>query len=140
MTFVGIAVLFLQLGAQFVGFSQILVYLGAVAILIVFAILLTRDGMGRVTDVFSSSWWIGGGISLSVTGLLVVAVVKSSSLPSVAPVKADLTVQQIGETLMGQYVLPLEVIAVLLTATLIGAVVLARHDPGSSKHNPVNHS
>src|SRR5438067_13042049 len=64
VTFGGLAGLFLQLNAQFVGFVQILVYIGAVAILILFAILLTRSSeMGakgsQPVSSFSSSWWIG---------------------------------------------------------------------------------
>lgn len=58
VTFAGLAALFLQLNAQFVGFAQILVYVGAVAILIVFAILLTRSAdPGPPEPVATSPWW-----------------------------------------------------------------------------------
>src|SRR6266700_5587021 len=60
LTFVGLAALFLQLNAQFVGFAQILVYVGAVAILIVFAILLTGGSEPPKQPIFSATWSIGG--------------------------------------------------------------------------------
>src|ERR1051326_3842896 len=59
--FAGLAALYLQLDAQFVGFAQILVYVGAVAILIVFAILLTGGTEPAKQPIFSSTWWVGGG-------------------------------------------------------------------------------
>ena len=59
IAFAGVAALFLQLGAEFVGFAQILIYIGAIAILIVFAILLTRSGESPDKSVLTSGWWAG---------------------------------------------------------------------------------
>src|ERR1700733_10384470 len=59
VTFAGLALLYLELGAQFAGFSQILVYIGAVAILVVFAILLTRGSGIPEYRSYSSSWFAG---------------------------------------------------------------------------------
>src|SRR5438093_4578831 len=59
IAFAGLAAAYLQLGAEFVGFAQILVYIGAVAILIVFAILLTRSSEVKSGKYFSSASWIG---------------------------------------------------------------------------------
>src|SRR5881396_4263307 len=62
----GLATLFLQLDAQFVGLAQILVYIGAVAILIVFAILLTRsDDQTPRMAILSPAWWIGAGVAIA---------------------------------------------------------------------------
>src|SRR5437899_7909108 len=63
VTFAGLAALYLLLQAQFVGFAQILVYVGAVAILIVFAILLTRGQDIGSPQAFSSTWPGGGGVA-----------------------------------------------------------------------------
>ena len=68
--FGGLAALYLQLDAQFVGFTQILVYIGAVAILIVFAILLTRGGQVPEKALFSSSWIWGLVVTVAVFGTL----------------------------------------------------------------------
>jgi NADH:ubiquinone oxidoreductase subunit 6 (subunit J) len=132
--FGGLAALYLQLNAQFVGFTQILVYIGAVAILIVFAVLLTRGGAAPEKALFSSSWCWGAGVVVAVFGTLTWAIRNSfASQRELAP-NADVTVKQIGDALMTQYVLPLEVVGLLLTAALIGAVIIAmRDEPGKEK-------
>lgn len=125
VTFAGLALLYLQLDAQFAGFSQILVYIGAVAILVVFAILLTRGAGIPEYRSFSSSWFAGVVIGAAVFALLAWAVI--TSLPAGAPASAApaITVQAIGQALMSSYVLPLEIVAVVLTVALIGAVIVA---------------
>lgn len=123
--FAGLAALYLQLEAQFVGFAQILVYVGAVAILIVFAILLTGGSEPSKQSVFSSSWCIGGGVTLVVFGVLVWAIRKSRALTDSLPAISDVPIRKIGDQLMAKYVLPLEVVGLLLTAALIGAVIIA---------------
>jgi NADH-quinone oxidoreductase subunit J len=126
--FAGLALLFLQLDAQFAGFAQILVYIGAVAILIVFAILLTRSSETPVEGVFSRTWLAGLAVAAAVFAVLGWAVLQAApGLPKPGPAPA-VTVQQIGEALMGRYVLPLEIVALLLTAALLGAVIVAMHE------------
>lgn len=129
-SFAGLAALYLHLGAQFVGFAQVLVYIGAVAILILFAILLTRGTEPARKSIFSATWGVGVGIAVAVFGLLSAVIRSSRALtPGVRP-PSDLTVRQIGEQLMSKYVLPLEVIGLLLTAALIGAIIIAMHEKG----------
>src|ERR1041385_6008477 len=116
----GLAALFLQLDAQFVGLAQILVYIGAVAILIVFAILLTRGSEPPQQPSVTPSWVIGAGVAVLTFGSLAAAVLASSTSSLVSNPKtdvgADVAVKRIGEKLMTDYVLPLEVVALLLTA------------------------
>ena len=132
VTFAGLALLYLELGAQFAGFSQILVYIGAVAILVVFAILLTRGAGVPEYRNFSSSWFLGLTIAAAVFALLTWAVTKS--LPAGEVVNAPaVNVQSIGVALMSTYVLPLEIVAVLLTVALIGAVIVAMPESRESK-------
>src|SRR3982074_1718697 len=69
ITFAGLAAMYLQLDAQFVGFAQILVYIGAVAILIVFAVLLTRGSEPLLRSIFSSGWAVGLAIAVVVFGV-----------------------------------------------------------------------
>ncbi len=128
VAFAGLALLFLSLDAQFVGFAQILVYVGAVAILIVFAILLTRGAEPVTGGVFSKSWLVGLVIAAGVFAVLGWAVLQSAhALPLVTAAPA-VTVQDIGVALVGRYVLPLEIVALLLTAATIGAVIVALHE------------
>src|SRR6478735_8308211 len=74
ITFAGLAAAYLQLGAQFVGFAQILVYIGAVAILIAFAILLTRSSEPPQQSIVSSGWFSGAIVAVAVLGVLVYAI------------------------------------------------------------------
>jgi len=128
VAFGGLAAAYLQLGAQFVGLAQILVYVGAVAILIVIAILLTRGGEATEKSVFSTSWRLGAGIATAVFGLLAWAINHSVASQRSLPPQPSATVEQIGKDLMTKFVLPLEVIGLLLTAALIGAVIIAMRD------------
>jgi NADH-quinone oxidoreductase subunit J len=129
VAFAGLALLFLELDAQFAGFVQILVYVGAVAILVVFAILLTRSSeTPKDGGVFSKTWAAGLVIAAALFSVVGWAVLQSQAgLPHESSVPA-VTVHQIGDALMGRYVLPLEIIASLLTAALIGAVIVALHE------------
>ena len=127
-TLAGLAVLYLQLGAQFVGFVQILIYIGAVAILIVFAILLTRGSEPAREPAFPSTWVVGVGVATAVFGLLSGVVLSSRALTCELKPPPEPTVREIGEQLMTKYVLPLEVIGLLLTAALIGAVIIAMQE------------
>jgi NADH-quinone oxidoreductase subunit J len=133
--FAGLAFLFLQLDAQFVGFAQILVYIGAVAILVVFAILLTRGSEKPERGVFSRTWLAGLLIAAAVFAVLSWAVLNSAAaLPGAGEVQApSVSVAQIGNALMGRYALPLEILALLLTAAMIGAVLVALHEKGVRK-------
>jgi NADH-quinone oxidoreductase subunit J len=121
-----VAAHFLLLGAEFVGFAQILVYVGAVAVLMVFVILLTREntpgegvGVGR--------WMVGVAIAAGVFGVLA-ACVLSSKVLSGTGIQPEVTTRGIGEHLMSTYVLPMEALGLLLTAAAIGAVVVALSD------------
>jgi NADH-quinone oxidoreductase subunit J len=137
VAFAGIALLFLKLGAQFAGFAQILVYIGAVAILVVFAILLTRGSETPKDGVYSKFPLTGLAIAAAVFAVLGWAVLNSASaLPGAANTSAaapTVTVMDIGNALMSRYVLPLEIVALLLTAALIGAVIVAMHEKEEAK-------
>lgn len=128
VTFAGLAALYLQLHAQFVGFAQVLVYIGAVAILIVFAILLTRSGDTPNQAVLAPGWITGIIISAVVFPALGWAVLNSNTIAQQTPAAPDVTVKNIGDALMTRYVLPLEVMGLLLTAAMIGAVIVAMRD------------
>jgi NADH-quinone oxidoreductase subunit J len=124
----GLALLFLNLDAQFAGFAQIMVYIGAVAILVVFAILLTKGSETPKDGVFSRSWPMGLVVAAAIFAVFGWAVLQSVSwLPQATPAPT-VTVDEIGKALMGRYVLPLEIVAVLLTLSLIGAVIVALHE------------
>ncbi len=133
VAFAGLALLFLKLDAQFAGFAQILVYIGAVAILVVFAILLTRGSETPSGGIYSKHGLAGLVIAAGVFAVLSWAVLASvRGLPQDTATPA-VTVMMIGNALMGRYVLPLEIVALLLTAALIGAVIVAMHEKAGTR-------
>ena len=123
--FAGVAALYLQLGAQFVGLTQIMVYVGAVAILAVFAIMMTHNPGLVERTVVSKHWLAGSIVAAAVFAVLASAIGRSAATLQQHSPQPVVTVQQIGDSLMHQYVLPLEIMGLLLTAALIGAVVIA---------------
>jgi NADH-quinone oxidoreductase subunit J len=135
LAFAGLAAVYLQLSAEFVGFAQILVYVGAVAILIVFTILLTRNADIHLSRA-SRGWMTGIVIAFAVAGAIALPILNSPALnrgPAIQPVA---TVQRIGEQLMTTYVLPLQGIALLLTAALLGGIVIAMRDEPVERTKP----
>ena len=127
VAFAGLAAVYLQLGAQFVGLAQILVYIGAVAILIVFAVLLTRDSE-TPRRIIVGSWKGSGVVALAIFGILAWAVDHSAASQRNEPPQPEATMQQIGNALMLRFALPLEIIGLLLTVALIGAVTIAMRE------------
>jgi NADH:ubiquinone oxidoreductase subunit 6 (subunit J) len=130
VTFGGLAAVYLQLDAQFVGFAQLLVYVGAVSILIVFAILLTRGAEPPQQPAVSPGWMAGILVALAVLGVLAYALCRSTLLTRDIPPPPEAAVVDLGTVLMSKYVLPLEAMGLLLTAALIGAVIIAMKEEG----------
>jgi NADH-quinone oxidoreductase subunit J len=124
VAFIGLAAFYFLLGAEFVGLVQVFVYVGAVAVLIVFTILLTR----REDEETSGFNWSGALVAVVVFAGLVWTILKTSSVSIVAPAIEALTVKRIGEVLMTNYVWPLQCVGLLLTASLIGALVLVMEE------------
>ena len=126
--FAGLAGLYLQLDAQFVGFTQVLIYVGAVAILAVFAIMMTRSAGPMAQPVFSSAGTMGGVVAGAVFAVLAWAIHCGAASLKMLPPQPQVSVVQIGDTLMHRFVLPLEIMGLLLTAALIGAVLIAMQE------------
>jgi NADH-quinone oxidoreductase subunit J len=124
IAFVGVAAYFFLLGAEFVGLVQVFVYVGAVAVLIVFTILLTRREVNATRGIN----WGGAIVALAVFGGLLWTILKTKSLAIPAPQIEPLTVKRIGEVLMTDFVWPLQCVGLVLTAALIGALVLVMEE------------
>ena len=128
LAFAGLAAVYLLLGAQFIGLAQILVYVGAIAILIVFAILLTRDAGATPQSIISSARIGSGTVVLAVFGILAWAIRHSTTSQWEIPPQPETSIQQIGNAMMLRFALPLEIIGLLLTVALIGAVTIAMRE------------
>ena len=124
LAFVGVAAFFFLLGAEFVGLVLVFVYIGAVAVLVVFTILLTRRDVKK-SERFN---WGGAFVAAAVFGGLLWAIFKTPALSVAAPQIDPLTVKSIGDLLMTNYVWPLQCVGLVLTAALIGALVLVMNE------------
>jgi NADH-quinone oxidoreductase subunit J len=130
MTFLGVAVLYLLLQSPFIAIVQVIVYAGAIVMLIVFVLMLLdleeelRSGLKLLY-----SKVIGG--VLAVFFLLAIVYAVSATGPtgkmgSATPVQMSANVKSVGEMLLTRYLLPFEITTILLVAAIIGAVVLSK--------------
>jgi len=124
LAFLGVAAFYFLLGAEFVGLVQVFVYVGAVAVLIVFTILLTRPA----EETGGGFNWAGIMTAIAVFAGLMWAILGTPTLAVVAPQIEALTVKRIGEALMTDYVWPLQCVGLLLTAALIGGLILVMEE------------
>jgi NADH-quinone oxidoreductase subunit J/NAD(P)H-quinone oxidoreductase subunit 6 len=123
-----VAGLYLVLSAELVAWVQVLIYVGAVVVLLLFAVMLTRAPIGASTDLDRPGWpalLVGGGAGLGLAALLVHAY-RWSRVELTEPG----TAQRLGEGIFTSWVLPFEVLSVLLLAALVGAIVVSRPDIG----------
>nr|BAL53056.1 NADH dehydrogenase I subunit J [uncultured Chloroflexota bacterium] len=129
VTLFGVAVLFAMLDAGFLAVVQVMVYIGAIAILFIFAVMLTRREMNEKTAPLNPNWPVSALIALAVFGGLIWLLRGWQELPQGAaalPAGTD-ALRALGEALVSPqaFALPFEVASVLLVAALIGAVYVA---------------
>jgi len=130
LSFIALGIVFIALGAEFVGLVQLLVSVGAVAMVIVFAILLTRpDQLEQSRTALAGLRPAGGAAAaFALLATLLGFIFASPLAGKPLPAAAAAPVAKIGEALMGDHVVALIVTGVLLTAALVGAAVLAMED------------
>jgi NADH-quinone oxidoreductase subunit J len=128
-TLFGVAIAFALLSAAFLAVVQVVVYIGAIAILFIFAVMLTRKDMRDQGPQMNRNWWVGALISVLVFVGLFFLLQGWNGLSKTAaeiPVGFD-AISELGDALISPdaYVLPFEVASVLLVAALVGAVYVA---------------
>ncbi len=121
--FAGVAGVFLTLNADFLAGAQMLLYVGAVGVLLIFAIMFTRNA---VSELFrGSGGWLSGIVVATLVSSLIIAGVRDAYSTAVFPEVAQSSVKALGEALSGRHLGALVVTGVLLTAAMIGAVLVA---------------
>jgi NADH-quinone oxidoreductase subunit J len=121
----GVGAIYLTLGAEFVGWTQILIYVGAIVVLILFGIMLTKAPIGGLALDNQQRPLAAAVAAISFGGLTwLIWKAFGHQTISLKPVRT----QVIGQALFRNYVLPFEAVSVLLLAALVGAIVLARKD------------
>jgi NADH-quinone oxidoreductase subunit J len=125
LSFMGVAGIYFVLEAEFVGVVQILIYVGAISILILFAIMLTR-GIMTSSAPSQNSQWVGAAlIAVLLFAVLFGVVIGTHWNVTEMKIGSDL-IPKLGTELMTTYLLPFEAVSLLLLAALVGAIVIAR--------------
>jgi NADH-quinone oxidoreductase subunit J len=133
VVFAGVAAQFVVLAAEFVAVTQVLVYIGAIMVLMLFGIMLTRGRIGRDEGMTNQHVWVGvftGLLLLGVMGYSLVDYFGDDPLPAEREITAvnGSNTATVSDAIFSQYLIPFEVISVLLLAALVGAIVIARKD------------
>ena len=129
LTFLGVAGLYLQAGAGFFGIVQILVYAGAISVLIIFAVMLVMDREPKRTSTFAPkekrNWWAAYGAILFVSSMILT--ITTTVWPQFGRgISEDAEMTQIADLFLGNYVVAFEAAAILLLVAVIGAIILAK--------------
>jgi NADH-quinone oxidoreductase subunit J len=123
----GVAAQFILLGAEFIGITQVLVYIGAIIVLFLFGIMLTRARLGDDESVGRERRWMA-----ALVGVVLFAVMAGALIGDFEDTHVDIaapsTTAQVSDSIFSQYLIPFEVVGMLLLAALIGAIVVARKD------------
>jgi NAD(P)H-quinone oxidoreductase subunit 6 len=125
--FMGVVGIYILLAADFVAMVQLLVYVGGILVLTIFAVMLTA-GIGDVTV---SNRAVGTGTAIFTVGiaaLVMLYAIARTQWHQAAAVAPTPTTYGIGNAFLGEYVLPFEVASLVLLAALIGAIVISRHE------------
>ncbi len=128
ISFIGVAGFFTLLGAPYLAMLQISIYVGAVVVLILFTIMLVHREQEQemnpaaINPEGSMGLWLAGLLALAISGVVALA---GTNLPSEAP-ESNITISDLGPALTLQYQVPLIILALLLSASLLGALILAK--------------
>jgi NADH-quinone oxidoreductase subunit J len=123
----GVAAQYILAAAEFVAISQVLVYIGAVMVLFLFGIMLTRAQIGREAGLNNRGWALGIPVALVVLGLLSWVIIDAfgdDQLPDAGPTPTE----ALSDQFLGIYLIPFLALSFVLLAAAIGAIVLARKD------------
>ncbi|WP_062431117.1 NADH-quinone oxidoreductase subunit J family protein [Herbidospora daliensis] len=119
---------YLVLTAEFVAWVQVLIYVGAVVVLLLFGIMLTRAPIGRSDDLDSGNRVVAAVVAVATAGVLVSVVVGGFQHAYAELRPGAGSAEELGASIFRNWVLPFEALSVLLLAALIGAIVLSRTD------------
>ena len=127
----GVAAQYILAAAEFVAVSQIMVYIGAVMVLFLFGIMLTRATIGEETELNNTGWGIGIPIALVMFGMFAWVVIDQYRDDVISDLPGDRiasSTQRISDGYLGDYLVPLIALSFVLLAAAIGSIVLARKD------------
>ena len=115
------------LGAEFIGTAQILIYLGAIVVLFLFGIMLTRAPLGGETSLDNNQRALAAGVGVLLLAVMAYALIDQFGDDEL-PAETVQTTAQVADSVFSTYLVPFEVVSVLLLAALVGAIVIARKE------------
>lgn len=128
MVMAGAAAVYLLLAAEFVAVTQVLVYIGAVMILFLFGVMLTRAKMGHEADLNNRAWALGIPVAVLMAGITGWAVIEGWGDQTLPADRVPMSTQSVSDTLFKPYLLPFWGLSFVLLVAVIGAIVLAKKD------------
>jgi NADH-quinone oxidoreductase subunit J len=134
LSFAGLAGIYALLASPFMAVAQVLVYMGAISVLILFAIMITQSKAGPGRLVFQRQWWAGA-LAAVLLVLLMLAAILLTTWPLAGEEIVPQTARDIARLLFGDYLFAFEIVGVLLLAAVIGGLYLARRDPEMPETN-----
>lgn len=127
LSFTGVAVLYVLMNADFLAAVQMLIYTGAVAIMVVFGVMLTLRGDVCESNPENRSWFMGALVASSVFIVIAVVILSNADWRVLAtPWTSGGSAEDLSLLLLTQFMIPFEAAAILLTVALVGAVILAK--------------
>ena len=123
----GVAAQYVLAAAEFVAISQVLVYIGAVMVLFLFGIMLTRARIGRESELNNSGFLLGIPVALLLLGALTWVILDDVG-DSVVEEREPVPAEALSDGFLGPYLVPFLALSFVLLAAAIGAIVLARKD------------
>lgn len=124
--FVATAGVFILLHAEFIAAAQVIIYAGAITVLVLFAVMLTQRSQSPESNPFNAQRLIAAFVAAAVFAALLPAMLSVRGVTTPGP-NSDL-IPQLGALMLGQWILPFEIASVLLLAALIGAIVIAKEE------------
>ena len=124
----GVAAQYILAAAEFVAVSQVLVYIGAVMVLFLFGIMLTRAKIGSESNLNNKNWALGIPIALALLGLLSWAILDAYGDDKLPDPGGPTSTQAISDNVLSPYLVPFLALSFILLAAAVGAIVLARKD------------
>ncbi len=131
--FASLAGIYVLLGNPLIAATQVLVYIGAISVLVLFAIMLTQTKNAPARLVFQTQAWAAALAAVVIAAVIAISVTATTWPSAGAVAWTDTT--RVAELLFSDYLLPFEVVSVLLTAAVVGGVLLARRDPDENEED-----
>jgi NADH-quinone oxidoreductase subunit J len=128
----GVAAQYILLASEFLAATQVLVYIGAIVVLVLFGVMLTRAKLGEEVNLTNDYWYVGAFTAIILFALMAYSLLDHFGDEPLDQANAETLLrdntEQVSDALMGPYLVPFQAVSVLLLAALVGAIVLARRD------------